>query len=65
MASDLTRAAAGLSYYRFHPAFLKLGCVKVAMLQEWLRLGFDVLFSDADVVWLGGHWAPWMDPSHA
>ena len=33
---------------------------QVAFLHELLTVGFDVLISDLDVVWLNGHWRRWM-----
>jgi len=36
--------------------FLEMGLVKVAFLWELLAVGFSVLISDLDVVWLNGHW---------
>ena len=39
----------------------------MAFLKELVSLGFDVLISDLDVVWLSGHWQRWMswdDPRH-
>ena len=48
-------------YYRHHKSsFLELGLVKVAFLWELLLLGFDVLISDLDVVWLAPHYERWM-----
>ena len=48
-------------YYRHHKSsFLELGLVKAAFLWELLSLGYDVLISDLDVVWLGGEWEQWM-----
>ena len=48
-------------YYRHHNSdFLEMGLVKVAFLYELVGLGFDVLISDLDVVWLNGHWQRWM-----
>ena len=47
--------------------FLEMGLVKVAFLWELLAVGFSVLISDLDVVWLNGHWQRWMthsDPTH-
>ena len=41
------------AYYRHHnSSFLELGLVKAAFLWELLTLGYDVLISDLDVVWL-------------
>ena len=40
--------------------FLEMGLVKVAFLWELLTIGFDVLISDLDVVWLNDHWQRWM-----
>ena len=37
-----------------------MGLVKVAFLWELLTVGFNVLISDLDVVWLNGHWQRWM-----
>ena len=34
--------------------------VKAAFLWELLCLGYDVLISDLDVVWLSARWEPWM-----
>ena len=40
-------------YYRHHKSsFLELGLVKVAFLWELVELGYDVLISDLDIVWL-------------
>eukprot|EP00908_Phaeocystis_cordata_P014225 Transcript_25326.p1 GENE.Transcript_25326~~Transcript_25326.p1 ORF type:complete len:470 (+),score=180.70 Transcript_25326:59-1411(+) len=51
----------GWQYYRHHNSdFLEMGLVKVAFLWELVTLGFDVLISDLDVVWLNGHWQRWM-----
>ena len=39
----------------------------MAFLWELISVGFDVLISDLDVVWLNGHWQRWMtwaDPAH-
>ena len=48
-------------YYRHHKdCFLELGLVKAAFLWELLKLGYDVLISDLDVVWLTAQWEPWM-----
>ena len=48
-------------YYRHHKtSFLELGLVKAAFLWELLCLGYDVLISDLDVVWLGNDWERWM-----
>ena len=48
-------------YYRHHKtSFLELGLVKAAFLWELLNLGYDVLISDLDVVWLGNGWEHWM-----
>ena len=48
-------------YYRHHKSsFLEIGLVKAAFLWELLRLGYDVLISDLDVVWLRGGWERWM-----
>jgi hypothetical protein len=48
-------------YYRHHKtSFLELGLVKAAFLWELLNLGYDVLISDLDVVWLGNGWERWM-----
>ena len=41
-----------------------MGLVKVAFLWELLSIGFHVLISDLDVVWLNGKWARWMTHSH-
>ena len=47
-------------YMRHHKSdFLEMGLVKVAFLWELLSVGFDVLISDLDVVWLNGHWQRW------
>ena len=43
--------------------FLEMGLVKVAFLWELLAVGFSVLISDLDVVWLNGHWQRWMTHS--
>jgi len=55
-------------YIRHHKSdFLEMGLVKVAFLWELLAVGFSVLNSDLDVVWLNGHWQRWMthsDPTH-
>ncbi|KOO32476.1 glycosyltransferase family 77 protein [Chrysochromulina tobinii] len=55
-------------YIRHHKSdFLEMGLVKVAFLWELLAVGFSVLISDLDVVWLNGHWQRWMthsDPTH-
>ena len=40
--------------------FLELGLVKAAFLWELLQLGYDVLISDLDVVWLSAQWEAWM-----
>ena len=48
-------------YFRHHNSdFLEMGLVKVAFLWELLSIGFNVLISDLDVVWLNGHWQRWM-----
>ena len=48
-------------YYRHHKsAFLEIGLVKIAFLWELVQLGFDVLISDLDIVWLSPHWERWM-----
>jgi hypothetical protein len=48
-------------YFRHHNSdFLEMGLVKVAFLWELLSMGFSVLISDLDVVWLNGHWQRWM-----
>ena len=48
-------------YYRHHKsAFLEIGLVKIAFLWEMLQLGFDVLISDLDIVWMSPHWERWM-----
>ena len=53
-------------YMRHHKSdFLEMGLVKVAFLWELLSVGFDVLISDLDVVWLNGHWQRWMTWAHA
>ena len=53
--------AAEWKYYRHHKSsFLELGLVKAAFLWELLRLGYDVLISDLDVVWLNDGWERWM-----
>ena len=55
------RGETGSAYYRHSKSsFLELGMVKVAFLWELLSLGFDVLISDLDVVWLSSQWEPWM-----
>ena len=41
--------------------FLEMGLVKVAFLWELLAVGFSVLISDLDVVWLKGHWQVTLD----
>ena len=55
------------AYMRHHKSdFLEMGLVKVAFLWELLSIGFSVLISDLDVVWLNSHWQRWMtfaDPS--
>ncbi|KAL3909855.1 MAG: hypothetical protein SGPRY_009277 [Prymnesium sp.] len=54
---------ADFKYYRHHKkSFLELGLVKVrvAFLWELLELGYDILISDLDVVWLRPHWERWM-----
>ena len=55
-------------YIRHHKSdFLEMGLVKVAFLWELLAVGFNVLISDLDVVWLNNHWQRWMthaDPAH-
>ena len=49
------------AYMRHHKSdFLEMGLVKVAFLWELLHVGFSVLISDLDVVWLNGHWQRWM-----
>ena len=53
--------AAEWKYYRHHKSsFLELGLVKAAFLWELLRLGYDVLISDLDVVWINDGWERWM-----
>jgi len=48
-------------YFRHHNSdFLEMGLVKAAFLWELLSIGFHVLISDLDVVWLNGHWQRWM-----
>ena len=48
-------------YYRHSKkSFLELGLVKASFLWELLSLGYDVLISDLDVVWLSSQWEPWM-----
>tara|TARA_B100000524_G_scaffold344764_1_gene242466 strand:+ start:205 stop:2913 length:2709 start_codon:yes stop_codon:yes gene_type:complete len=48
-------------YFRHHNSdFLEMGLVKVAFLWELLNVGFHVLISDLDVVWINGHWQRWM-----
>ena len=48
-------------YYRHHKsAFLEIGLVKIAFLWELVNIGFDVLISDLDIVWLSPHWERWM-----
>ena len=48
-------------YYRHHKSsFLELGLVKAAFLWELASLGYDVLISDLDVVWLSTGWERWM-----
>lgn len=48
-------------YYRHSKrSFLELGVVKAAFLWELTSLGFDVLISDLDVVWLSNGWERWM-----
>ena len=50
-------------YYRHHKSsFLELGLVKAAFLWELLRLGYDILISDLDVVWLDSGWHRWASP---
>jgi hypothetical protein len=52
-------------YYRHHKSsFLEIGLVKVAFLWELLLLGYDVLISDLDIVWLSPRWEPWMTYRH-
>ena len=52
-------------YYRHHKSsFLEIGLVKAAFLWELLALGFDVLISDLDIVWLSPRWEPWMTYRH-
>ena len=63
-ASASTVVQSGASewkYYRHHKSsFLELGLVKAAFLWELLNIGYDVLISDLDVVWLGSAWERWM-----
>mmetsp|Transcript_54409 Transcript_54409/g.125354 ORF Transcript_54409/g.125354 Transcript_54409/m.125354 type:complete len:843 (-) Transcript_54409:283-2811(-) len=48
-------------YFRHHNSdFLEMGLVKAAFLWELLSIGFHVLISDLDVVWLNDHWQRWM-----
>ena len=48
-------------YYRHSKkSFLELGVVKAAFLWELTSLGYDVLISDLDVVWLADGWERWM-----
>jgi len=52
-------------YFRHHNSdFLEMGLVKVAFLWELLSVGYSVLISDLDVVWLNGHWPRWMMYGH-
>ena len=52
-------------YYRHHKSsFLEIGLVKAAFLWELLQLGYDVLISDLDIVWLNPRWEPWMTYRH-
>lgn len=43
-----------------HSALVHILRSQVAFLWELLSLGFNILISDLDVVWLNGHWARWM-----
>ena len=54
-------------YYRHHKSsFLEIGLVKAAFLWELLCLGYDVLISDLDIVWLSPVWLlPHRRPAHA
>jgi len=57
---------AAWKYYRHHKSsFLELGLVKVAFLWELVLLGFDVLISDLDIVWLSPRWEQWMTYRYA
>ena len=57
----MQEGAAEWKYYRHHKSsFLELGLVKAAFLWELLRLGYDVLISDLDVVWINDGWERWM-----
>lgn len=48
-------------YYRHSKqSFLELGVVKAAFLWELASLGYDVLISDLDVVWIADGWERWM-----
>ena len=47
-------------YIRHDAAFLELGDLKLEFLTNLLELGFTVLYSDLDVVWLAPGWERWM-----
>jgi len=57
-ASESTRVGGG--YIRHEAAFLELGDLKLEFLTNLLELGFTVLYSDLDVVWLAPGWERWM-----
>jgi len=59
--AELYEMKSDWGYIRHHKSdFLEMGLVKVAFLWELLGLGFHVLISDLDVVWLNDHWQRWM-----
>ena len=60
-SADLYEMKSEWKYFRHHNSdFLEMGLVKVAFLWELLSIGFNVLISDLDVVWLNGRWQRWM-----
>ena len=63
--STTFRAAAGYVRHRTTD-FVRYGTFKIAILLAFLAPGFSILFSDLDVLWLGGReWERWMLPAAA